>query len=196
VPPWRGTWLLFRLAIVAKLVYLIGEPAAGKSTLMKQALEDLAPVVEPKPLLHTWWDEDLLELGGRRSSFSGTDAMPMNIQPRVVAFLQARPCERVIAEGDRLANGSFFKAVTATGYDLTVVWLWVPPEIAAERRRSRAKRLGVAEQNATWVKGRQTKVNRLGEEWAGVRIDGTSPIYEQVDLFRSIIAQADPSATV
>jgi hypothetical protein len=108
----------------------------------------------------------------RDNGFSGTDALGMAINPRAIEFVESRPAHVVLGEGDRLANGGFLSAADRAGI-LTVVWIDVPPEIARERARERALRLGTKEQTESWWKGRYTKTSRLAGGWPHIRIDGT-----------------------
>lgn len=140
-----------------RVVYLIGEPGIGKTTLMREYTNRLGPAVEmTKPLAHrigAGW----LELGERRGTFSGTDALSMSVQPLAVGWLRTEPAPLVLGEGDRLGNGSFFDQVEEFA-DLTVVALIGPPELGEQRRRDRVQDFAFKEQ---WVKSRVTKVDRL-----------------------------------
>lgn len=159
-----------------RTIYLIGAPGAGKSTAMKRALEIRRwgqPTEKLTPIPHLDYGAGLIQLGRvRETGFSGTDALGMAINPRAIEFIESRPAAIVIGEGDRLANAGFLSAADRTGI-LTIVWLDVPPEIARERARERAIRLGTKEQTETWWKGRYTKTSRLAGGWPHIRIDGT-----------------------
>lgn len=146
------------------LVYLIGEPGSGKSTLLAALTDGIPSVDEPKPFARICWNPEgvpVWELGARRPSFSGTDALSMSVQPRVVEWLAKDRPSLVIGEGDRLANPKFFAAVAGLGYKVDVVRLVIPSVIAAERRNARAVALGAAPQSAAWIKGRRSKVANL-----------------------------------
>jgi P-loop Nucleotide Kinase3 len=160
-------------------LYLIGEPGSGKSTFMRALTDEAIGVPYRKPVAHLLWNQHVVELGARRGAFAGTDAMPMNVQPRAVAFLEAYPCDYWLAEGDRLANDKFFTTVTEMGYQLNVVLIDPGEEVAARRRRQRAKFVGKT-QNETWVVGRKTKTLRLAESWATFCIAGELAPEEQV----------------
>lgn len=145
------------------LVYVIGVPGAGKSTLIEELtkgynanqVEDICPHV----VYTSRHDRELpliVEIGKIRESFRGTDALSMNIQPRAMQFLQECPHEIVIAEGDRLANVKFWEGAKALGWDVKVVLLHATPELAEERRKQRG-----SSQNETWLRGRETKVQNL-----------------------------------
>lgn len=158
-----------------RLFYLIGEPGAGKTTLIKKLTEPLMPSRKKSPFAHTYWWNDrsaIVELGERRpGGFGGTDSLSMSVQPKVLNWLETHNTH-VFGEGDRLANGKFFTGVTALDWDLTVAYLEVPAELAAERRAQRAVELGTEPQNAKWVQGRRTKVLRLVDDWATVILQG------------------------
>lgn len=157
------------------LLYLIGVPGAGKTTLLNTVLGDMPHSVlrpgkdNPTPA-YTLYPGGI-QLGFSEGLFGGTDRLPMNVQPRVLDWLQSGPYDRVIAEGDRLANSAFFSAMIALGWRLSVVWLNTPLEIAAARREGRGTK-----QNRSWVAGRITKIGRL-QHWvdAGWTLDGSQP---------------------
>lgn len=158
-----------------RVMYIIGEPGAGKSTLMRAIFEGVPSVQVaarvPHIAYHRTGHASAAQLGKERENgFGGTDAMAMSIQPKVLAWLASEPYPLIVAEGDRLGNDKFFREVRDQGHKLDVVLLGVPPEYAAERRARRG-----STQDDTWLKGRQTKVTNLAQEWATVRLDGTLP---------------------
>lgn len=159
-----------------RTIYLIGAPGSGKSTALKRALEIRRwgdPVQKLAPIPHLDYGAGLIQLGRvRETGFSGTDALGMAINPRAIEFLESRPANIVLGEGDRLANSGFLSAADRTG-TLTLIWLDVPPEVARQRARERALRLGTKEQTESWWKGRYTKTARLAGGWPHIRLDGT-----------------------
>lgn len=162
-----------------KLVYVIGEPGVGKSTLMAGLTGSWQAVPYDKPVPHILYPERAaLQLGRERAFFAGTDAMALDVQPRAVEFLRGRPAAVVLGEGDRLGNRRFFHAVSRF-CDLRVVWL-VGPRVAAERREARALAIG-REQDAAWAAGRRSKVRNLAD-LVSVRIDASQPLNRQVAL--------------
>lgn len=160
-----------------RFVYLIGAPGAGKSTVAAKLRAMSAKsqlFLEPVPHMVQWrggmhW---YAEIGRTRDSFSGTDALAMDIINKAEQWVATKPYRRLFAEGDRLANERFFNFVIAAGYELRVCWLAASLETVEERRAARSTRLGKA-QNAGWVKGRETKAERLAELYNAALIDGT-----------------------
>lgn len=159
-----------------KLVYLVGMPGVGKTTVMAELLPRLSSTRRQltTPIAH----EVLLaepetvvgaHLGIPRASFGGTDALAMNIQPRAAAWLVTHPYPLVLGEGDRLGNGSFFAVMAAADVDLQVVELVCDPAALEARRSGRG-----SHQDPTWLRGRATKLANLAG-WVRWRVDATGP---------------------
>lgn len=173
-----------------QFLYMIGYPGAGKSSLLAATLRGVSvrptaimvqqvsshperkQIHEHRALPYLIYPRGI-QIGGARAEFPGTDALAMNIQPAVLTFLSQSNYRYVVAEGDRLGNGKFFAALVAAGWALTVCWLNVTPEVAALRRSARG-----SDQNPIWLKGRQTKVDKLGREWADASwiLNGALPV--------------------
>lgn len=161
------------------LLYIIGVPGSGKSTLAAELVKGRRRRLRPIPFAHTEYiDSGLIQLGRERGSgFSGTDALSMSVQPHVLGALATGIWKRVLGEGDRLANPSFFEQAHVLGYHLTVVMLECPDDVAHARRVQRG-----SDQSETWLKGRHSKVLNLAA-WCGERdflrvLDGTRPVDE------------------
>lgn len=168
-----------------QMVYVSGAPGTGKSTLMAHLTRACG-----RTPIHGTIPHDLLtlptadrlpparfnsavELGKRRETFSGTDALSMSIQPKAVQYL-ARPGlahTLILAEGDRLANLRFLASARELGWTVTLIHLHAPPALLDERCAVRG-----SAQNELWRRGRITKASNLARltEDAGhpvVRLD-------------------------
>lgn len=160
------------------LVYLLGQPGSGKSTLVENLTAGLEPLaIESRPFAHIVWPGGVAELGARRPAFSGTDALSMSVQPKVLAWLEEEAPAHVFGEGDRLGNSKFFTAVLGLGWNLTLIRLAVSASVAAARRAQRAHELGTALQSDAWLQGRLTKNRNLVEAWDDriLELDGDQP---------------------
>jgi len=173
---------------VTTTVYLVGEPGAGKSTLMaamRAGWGELA--LEKRPLRHVLWQTPtgavVPELGWPREGFGGTDALPMDAVRHAEPWIATCGYQLVLAEGDRLACDRFFQAATAAG-PLVLLHVDVPAELAEARRAQRG-----TEQNATWLQGRRTKVTNLLAKWPHGVLDGRQPPAELAQVVRQLVPQ-------
>jgi energy-coupling factor transporter ATP-binding protein EcfA2 len=187
------------------LLYLVGQPGSGKSTLAAHLTRGIEVITEEKPFARRYLVGDahmregdepvatVVELGAHRDKFSGTDALPMNVQPKVVQWLRETESEFVFGEGDRLANDKFFRCVVSIprGWFLHIAYLAVPASVAEERRAARAAELGVEPQDPSWVKGRVSKARNLVDTWGShvYRLNATRPVEE---IAAELCAYDDP----
>lgn len=177
-----------------KVLYLIGQPGAGKTTLVAQAIGHQA-VVDVLPfgmVYHGWAGGYAVQLGFARLKFSGTDALDMSVQPKVEKWLSELKDGYVLGEGDRLGNRKFFQFLQELPHvEFVLAYLDTPDDVAADRRMARAADLrGVGDalrgQNKTWLKGRQTKVRNLAEQFEHVRLSGERHHWDSaVRMFRT-----------
>lgn len=152
-----------------QLIYLIGAPGAGKSTLMGMLTCGWERRTAPAPGPQRDWlinrdtcDVDAVEIGRRRAEFSGTDALGSAIINVAQPWLETQTeTDLVLAEGARLGNRRFLSAAVAAGYETILVHLDHPD--VDEWRASRARALG-REQNPSWVAGRATACRNLSAD--------------------------------
>jgi P-loop Nucleotide Kinase3 len=155
------------------LIYLVGEPGVGKSTLMAKATsrfrrERVAGPVARDGLYRPLNDETrvpsvfaAVELGGQREGgFSGTDVLPPNSIKLAYSWLATQSeTSVVLGEGAKLATAPFFEAARDAGYCIRLISLY--SRLAPVRRHERAQRLGKPLQSESWVKGQITRMHRF-----------------------------------
>lgn len=182
------------------MIYVIGLPGSGKTSMVETALEMTCmpptPVDEPVP--HVRYDDWLWVLGRQRDAFGGTDTLSMSIQPKAISFVLGLEAiephglgpDVILGEGDRLANDGFFAACP----NLTIIYLDTPLWLARQRMADRAESLGRKPQDATWWKGRVTKVDNLIARHRVERYDGRLPLHALgADLADALISAKSPA---
>tara|TARA_R110000824_G_scaffold283335_1_gene471723 strand:- start:95 stop:616 length:522 start_codon:yes stop_codon:yes gene_type:complete len=153
-----------------RLIYVIGYPGSGKTTAVRSALDGLDSKLMLEPVKHTVYGNGLIQLGCEREVHGGTDVLAFNIQPKVIDWLPSCTAPLVIGEGDRLANGLFFRAVQGQGRRLKIVHIKVGELVALKRMMNRGSRFDPA-----WIRRTMTKVDNLASNWRSsvVVVDGT-----------------------
>lgn len=128
-----------------RFVMLVGEPATGKSTLVRELMQCLAsdwelrtPTYVPHHFSRTVSTMVLGRYDDKAQKYPGTDRMSMAAQPRVLSYLrsaiESRYCSRVLCEGDRLGNRSMVVALRSMPLDVKVIRICLDPEVLANRR--------------------------------------------------------------
>jgi len=151
------------------MLYIYGEPGVGKSTLVTALIGQAEPETTTEPFAWARFDNGVSYIGAFREEFPGTDALALDVQPKVIAWLESYGPHLVLAEGDRLANAKFFLGAQRLGYTLWPVQM-VGKDLAAQRRRERAQALGRKPQDAQWVRGRVTKCNALTKNFDAMQL--------------------------
>lgn len=169
--------------------YVIGEPGAGKSTLVDHLTRAVHHEEAESPFPHRVYEirprEFVWELGRRRAGgFSGTDALSMSVQPMVENFIEGIRPRMLLAEGDRLANDKFFHFLVGLGYQLAVY------EVRGPERADLHRRIRGSKQDAHWLKGRQTKVRRLTDRWAPAILPAGAPLADLELLMTDPVSEA------
>lgn len=149
-----------------KVIMVGGYPGSGKSTIFKRLFEKLASegitFQSKKVGIVTYMEsKEIIVLGSYapEETFPGTDRLPLNVQPeaqKFVAKLASKAQPILLLEGDRLFNDkmlTFFKGLPSTELVLCIVTM--------ERGLLESRRQARSEQNESWRKGRETKVDRI-----------------------------------
>lgn len=170
-----------------RILAISGVPGVGKSFLMKLLLAKLkgclGEAAQARMGLVDYLDFGSVAVLGKYAegdAFGGTDRLAMNVQEDAVRFMYKAEMEyeAVCFEGDRLCNAKYLKACNDYG-SLRLIVLTVPPVVLAARRYGRNNEVGKA-QNPTWLKGRESKVANLSNEF----------MTEEVDVSTDAAAQA------
>ncbi len=153
-----------------RMIALVGEPATGKTTCMREFMSELADDWEEGKLSSA--PEFKLVQGAisrstgamvlglyqtaKRAEFGGTDMLSMAVMPQVLQWLAYQSPALVIFEGDRLGSANFFEQVQAMGYELVILYLTADREVVASRHVDRGD-----EQSDSFINGRKTKIAKI-----------------------------------
>ena len=149
-----------------KIVYYIGEPGTGKTTLMREKLEEFRVsetdefVKEGLVTYHKFAKQKVIVLGRYDDGvFAGTDTWSKGVGPKFREWLLSA-CEEfpdwtIYGEGERLSNGPNMDAMFDVE-GMSLICLKVSEEELERRRRARNNT-----QNESWMKGMRTRIANL-----------------------------------
>jgi len=144
-----------------KMIYVIGMPGTGKSTIMKNLMLDIGGWENDKPidLLDTHISNDIRVLGkySEGEVFCGTDRLSMAVAPKAIEWLSTNPNETIIGEGDRLNNKAFFEKAKELG-ELYLIRLTV-----SDKERERRYEERGSNQTDKFIQTVKTKCNNIVE---------------------------------
>jgi dephospho-CoA kinase len=155
-----------------KIIGYIGEPATGKSTLMRSIMAGLGEgtlVKEGVVVYHLFPETQSIVLGIYDGQvFSGTDRLSKAVGPKFRAWLTNLAANReyedftIYWEGERFSNAPSLEHMYAT-CPTTIYLLEADSETLEQRHKARDN------QNETWLKGMKTRVRNLAEKFPVVR---------------------------
>lgn len=175
-----------------KIIYLIGSPGAGKTTLSHAFMSGwlhLGDLDKPvKSQIHITPHGKAISLGWNREHFGGTDTLGNTAIIPIEDWLPRMAqgdLWAVFGEGDRLANARFFTLAKNIS-DFQLFYLDTDPHEAEHRRFHRSEQTGKV-QNPIWVKGRETKHRNLALNWNAYRLDGNLTPEQNAALMWDIV---------
>jgi hypothetical protein len=158
-----------------KIIGICGEPAAGKSTIMRKFISTLSgsgELKKEKLVVYTEYPEDKVFIAGIYDDqvFSGTDRTSKGCGPTYRQWIADKIADPAYSdwtfywEGERFSNSKFFDFFQECP-DSTVYFLNADAGTLDERNKSRSN------QNDTWRKGMTTRMNNLKTNYPVVEVD-------------------------
>lgn len=169
------------------ILWLVGEPGIGKTTIARQLLESFGPRgLEYQIPKWTAFGERAAGAGyWRGTKFDGADTLPIShIGLALPFFVNVIPCEFAILDGDKLASQNAVEFALDTRCRV-MCFHFIGQETARRQRLARG-----TTQQEHWVRGRRTKAQNFYNRFPGARyevpvIPDTKVI---VDMIRKTIA--------
>lgn len=171
-----------------RLLGIGGEPATGKSSILRQLFPDIAVTSVCKVRLVKY---HLLEMNGSivyvigdygsGGTFGGTDKLSMAVLPEFLSILKAWSAEptmdeaTVLFEGDRLFSRKTIEAVKEMRVDEKYVVLSVDRGLLDQRHIDRGDT-----QSKSWLKGRATKHQTLCRDYPQIEVRKNNTLEESV----------------
>ncbi len=149
------------------VLWIVGEPGVGKSTLTRAILDLYGPVTnlltDPK---WTWVGTQASAPGHfHGGKFDGTDTLPISQIKTAVEFLRSSISrELCVIDGDKLSTQAAVEAVVESQARPMCVLL-IGDGLAAERRIERG-----TDQDKSWIKGRRTKASNFWDKFPGKKM--------------------------
>ena len=177
-----------------KLIGVIGEPATGKTTLLRYVLQRLGNDYQPfkfgRLLYGRQYKGGLYVLGiyADNETFGGTDRLSMAVQPVAIRFLNKVPTNAVVLfEGDRLTRVGF---LGAAGRDRLRLFL-VEASPQEKLRRHRARR---DTQSVQFHRSRATLIRRISDTFPVDRLrnETTADLRANADRVMRALPVATP----
>ena len=151
-----------------KILGLIGEPAAGKSTVMKNFIATLGEgtIVKDGLVVYTEYKDDKVMIAGKYEpgvTFCGTDTLSKGCGPKYRAWLEEAVQDRTyegwtfVWEGERFSNNPFMEMFERLG--ATIYYLEADETTLNQRNENRSN------QNPTWRKGMRTRMHNLRDKY-------------------------------
>lgn len=149
-----------------KVIYVIGLPGSGKTTVMRQFMDRFGnewkeerPIDLLDTMVHEESDFTVRVLGKYHEEevFAGTDRLSMAVAPKATEWIATNPNEVIVGEGDRLTNKGFFNACKDN--------LVIIHTVVSDDERERRYRVRGSNQPESFIKTCKTKCKNIIDQF-------------------------------
>ena len=138
-----------------RIIAIGGEPASGKTTLMKSILKNFSLKKFKYGFVRGYYNDNIYFIGIYNNDvFSGTDKLSMAVQPHFVKFCNSRDNATIIFEGDRLFNQSLFDKLHCE-----IIIIKADDNIKKQRHIDRNDT-----QTEKFIKAKRTKIQKIKDK--------------------------------
>ena len=160
-----------------KIIGYVGEPAVGKSTIMRSHIKKFISegngelVKEGVVVYHKYPKSKSIVMGVYDEGvFSGTDRLSKSVGPVFRTWLSEKQSDTeydewtLYWEGERFSNSPNLDHMYAICPETVVYLITAPEEVLAERHAARDN------QDEKWLKGMKTRVENLAKKYPLVKL--------------------------
>lgn len=176
-----------------KVVGICGEPATGKSAIVRRIMENQTPEWIPEKLGTMVWSKNertgltVLGIYEEGVTFAGTDRLSMAVAADAELFFRQADslgCNKILFEGDRLFYVKLITHIISTASEFLFINLMVKQEELEQRR---AARVAIGQvQSAQFLKGRHTKYVNLRNTFPFIRGMKHNDEFDQDQIIHTI----------
>jgi uridine kinase len=166
-----------------RIIAIGGEPASGKTTLVKKILKKFNLKKFKYGFVRGYYVNNIYFIGiYNKDLFSGTDKLSMAVQPHFIKFCNSIKNSVIVFEGDRLFNQSLFDKLNCK-----IIIITANEEIKKQRHIDRRDT-----QTDKFLKAKKTKIKNIKNKNAHTLVynNNNKDLLRNIELILGLIKNA------